>query len=178
MADGLHYVDTRTPHLASDQPAVTLTASLQPIVPVGSFPELGPNYFGWVGKAVRTRWYGRFTTGTTPGNILFQVLWGTGAAGNGIALGGVNAVGVANLTNNAFYLEYVVRCRAMGVSGALFPSGFLIMSGVGAFGCPFSTPIASTCDLTQDNVLSLQMSRSGSTTESFQVQDFAMEALN
>src|SRR6516225_6538990 len=83
--DGPFYVDTRAPHINADIAAVTLAATAKALVPVANLPVLGSNYFGWVGKAIRMRLWGRITTGATPGNMTAQIMWGNGAGADGLA---------------------------------------------------------------------------------------------
>jgi hypothetical protein len=74
MADGLFYVDSRTPFISADVAAVTLAATAKALIPVANIPVFGSNYFSLIGKAVRIRLFGRITTAATPGNGQFTIL--------------------------------------------------------------------------------------------------------
>ena len=84
--DGPFWVDLRAPHMSADAASVTLLGTALPLLPIANLPVLGGNYFGYIGKAVRMRIWGRMTTGTTPGNGQALLYWGTGAAANGTIL--------------------------------------------------------------------------------------------
>src|SRR6516164_10086034 len=124
MADGLFYVDTRSPFIVTDPASVTLAATDSALIPVGSLPVLGSNYFGYVGKAVRCTMYGRITTAATPGNGTFDVYWGNGTNANGtIILSSAAFALTASQTNLAWTLSFIVRCRAIGTAGTVMSVG-------------------------------------------------------
>lgn len=181
--DGQFYVDTRAPHISADVASVTLATTAKAMVPVANLPVLGANYFGYVGKAVRMSAFGRMTTGATPGNGTFELLWGNGTDANGTLLNATGAMTlIANQTAAAWWFEMIIRCRALGATGSLFATGMfccnpaLVASNMQLV--PNATPSTTTCDLTQANYISPQFIRSGSTAETLQVHDFLFEALN
>jgi hypothetical protein len=183
--DGPFYVDTRAPHLSADVAAVTLATTAKAIVPVANLPVLGSNYFGWLGKAVRMRIWGRFSTGATPGNMAAQLMWGTGADANGTVIAATAATALsASQTNLTWEWDFICRCRAFGSSGALIAHGMfncnvgLISNTLQPVLMPASAPAQVTVDLTQAFVLSPQILRSGSTAETLQVHEMTFEALN
>lgn len=178
MADGLFYVDHKPPFNYVSSSPVSLIATLQALLPAGAYPVLGANYFGYVGKAIRIRVAGQYTTGATPGNITIAYLWGSGANNSGTACPNGAVVGVANQSNNTWYSEAVIRCRALGVSGSLFGQGMLFLGGIGQIALPPSNPAAATVDLTQNFIINVQAARSGSTAETMTVHDLTVEALN
>ena len=186
MADGLFYVDSRSPFISGDVGAVTLAATDKALIPVANIPVLGSNYFSFVGKAVRIRLFGRMTTAATPGNGTFSVYYGTGADANGVAVCASAALALsANGTNLSWMAELIIRCRTMGATGTLFGTGLfcpnvgLIASTLQPVMIPASAPAASaSVDLTASLVLSPQFKRSGSTAETMQVHDVSYEALN
>jgi hypothetical protein len=172
--------------MSFSQTAVTLATTAKAIVPVLALPVLGSNYFGWVGKACRMRIWGQMTTGTTPGNGIFSLLWGTGADANGTTIL-TNATAFAlgaSQTNLTWEIDCIVRCRAVGTSGSVICHGMmsanvnLIASTLQPVMFPTSAPAAVTIDTTANNVLSPQFQRSGSTAETMQVTEFVYEALN
>jgi hypothetical protein len=186
MADGLFYVDSRAPHISADVAAVTIGAANKALVPLANLPVLGANYFGFVGKAVRLRMWGRWSTAATPGTQTFALLWGTGADANGTAILTSQVVTpIASLVNTCWKLEAVIRCRAMGAAGSLMCNGsfaFLnsltLTSAMSEFLMPATAPAPVTVDLTAANVISPQALATTSTTNSMQVHDFLFEALN
>lgn len=185
MADGQWFVDTRGPHISADVAAVTLSTTDKAIIPLANIPILGSNYFSWVGKALRVSIFGRMTTAATPGNGTFDLYWGTGADANGTILASSAAFALtASQTNLSFWLEFIVRCRALGASGSLLVTGqaafnnAVVASTLQPIIIPASAPAAVTVDLTAANVISPQFKRSGSTVETMQVHDVLYEALN
>ena len=185
MADGLFYVDSRQPFISADVPSVTLAATNKALIPVANMPVLGSNYFSMVGKAVRTRLFGRITTAATPGNGQFNVYWGTGADANGTIIGSSATVVLsASQSNVSWMCEFITRCRAMGATGSLFVTGELrfnigvVATSLQPLLIPTSVPAAVTVDLTAANYISPQFLRSGSTAETIQVHDVSYEALN
>lgn len=185
MADGLWYVDTRAPHLSADVAAVTLATTDKAIIPVANIPILGSNYFSYVGKALRISMFGRLTTAATPGNGTFDIYWGTGADANGTILASSAAFALtASQANLSWWIEFIVRCRALGASGSLLVTGqasfnnAVVASTLQPIMIPASAPAAVTVDLTAANVISPQFKRSGSTAETMQVHDVLFEAMN
>ena len=185
MADGLFYVDTRAPHISADVASVTLASTDKALIPVANIPILGSNYFSFIGKAMRVMLFGRITTGTTPGNGTVDIYWGSGADANGTIIGSSAAFALtASQTNLTWWLELIIRCRALGASGSLLVSGqfnannAVVASSVQPVMIPASAPAATTVDLTASNVISPQFKRSGSTAETMQVHEVVYQALN
>lgn len=183
--DGPFWVDLRAPHISADIAAVTLSTTAKGIVPIANLPILGSNYFGYVGKIIRMRIWGRMSTGATPGNITAAIYWGTGADANGTVIATTAATALsASQTNLTWEWDIAVRCRALGATGSLIGHGMfnanvgLVASTLQPVMMPASAPAAVTVDLTQNFVLSPQVLRSGSTAESIQVHEFTYEALN
>jgi hypothetical protein len=185
MADGLFYVDTRAPHISADVGSVTLAATSKAIIPVANIPVLGSNYFSWVGKAIRLTMFGRITTAATPGNGQWNIYWGNGTDANGTIIGSSAALALtASQANLSWRMECIIRCRALGATGALFVTGEW-RANVAVLGTslqpsliPASVPAAVTVDLTASNVISPQFLRSGSTVETMQCHDVIYEAIN
>ena len=183
--DGPFWVDQRTPFIVADAAAVTLSTTALALLPIANLPVLGSNYFGFVGKAVRMKMYGRITTGATPGNGTLALYWGTGAAANGTVLVTSAATALtASQTNLTWEAEFLIRCRSLGASGSLIALGMfnanvgVLESTLQPVMLPASAPAAVTVDLTQNYVLSPQFLRSGSTAETMQVHEFIFESLN
>lgn len=177
--DGPFYEDLLPPFPnANEASAITLTTSLQVMCQLGRLPKFAPNYFGWVGKAVRITMFGQCTSVATPGAFNWGIYWGAGTAGLGTLVNGVNVTWTANQANSTFLYKSVIRCRSTGASGSLLGTGWLFINGTGLIPCPFQTPSATTVDLTQNYYLFPQLSRSGSTAETCQLHDAFVEALN
>lgn len=183
MADGLFYNDLREPFISTDITAVTLAATAKALYTVSNFPVLGGQYFARIGKKLRIRLFGRMTTGATPGNGSFNILYGTGADANGVLLvTGTPVALTGGQTNLSWFMECFVHCRTTGSAGTLFCTGFakfneaILAAGVLL---PASAPAASAaCDLTAALIVSVQYLRSGSTAETMQVHDMEVTAMN
>ena len=187
MADGLFYVDTREPHLVSDVAAVTMAVTAKALYPAAAFPVLGGQYFNRPGKAIKISMWLKFVLGATPGNLSFNVHWGTGADANGtlICVAGTPIAATASVTKCA-YLEFVVRCITTGTAGTLQGTGWC-MADQALFTTPLTTlpiliPMAgaaasASLDLTAANIVSVQVLQSG-TAATVQVQSLLVEALN
>jgi hypothetical protein len=185
--DGAFYHDSRTPFFIADAGAVTLAATYKALIPAGSLAPLGANYFGFPGKKVRIRVFGRMTTGATPGNVQIGLLYGTGADANGVTVCQSGAVALlTGQTNISFEAEFIVVCRTLGPTGTLFGTGkmvanpALIASTTQPLMIPASAPAASaSVDLTSSSLLlSPQLLRSGSTAETAQIHDYQFDALS
>lgn len=183
--DGAFYLDTRSPFMTSDISSVTLATTDKALYPVANFPSLGANYW-WVGKMIMIKLFGRYTTQLTPGNLTIDVYWGTGADANGtvIQASAANAL-QASQTNVPWYMELIIRCTAIGSSGTLFCTGIffphvsLVLSTVQPILIPATAPATSSAiDLTANNIISVQMKYSGSATQSAQVHNMQVIALN
>jgi hypothetical protein len=186
MADGLFYVDTRAPHISADIGPVTIAAANKALIPLGNIPILGGNYFSWVGKAIRMRLWGRWSTAASPGTQTFSLLWGTGADANGTAILTSQVITpIASLVNTSWRFEGIIRCRSLGSSGSLMAHGLFeflnsltLTTAAVEYMCPATALAAVTVDLTASNVISPQMLATTSTTNTMTVHDVIYEALN
>lgn len=185
--DGAFYNDLREPFIGADIASVTLASTYKAVVPLSNLAPLGTNYFGRIGKKVRIRLFGRITTGATPGNINIGILYGTGADANGTTVCESAAVAlIASQTNVSFEAVFDIHCRAIGSSGSLFGVGKMIANPavIASTAQPLMIPataptVVGSLDLTSaTSVLSPQVKRSGSTTETVQIHDFDFIALN
>jgi hypothetical protein len=182
--DGPFWNDLRAPFISSDIAAVTLLTTDLPLYGQSNFPVLGGNYFGFPGKKIHIRLFGRITTVVTPGNGTFDIYYGTGAAANGVLLASSAALTlIANQTNLSWRMDIFVHCRSIGNAGTLFCNGkvefnpAVMAAGIGLI--PASAPVVSgACDLTAALIISVQFKRSGSTAETMQVHDMEVTALN
>lgn len=184
MADGLFYLDSREPHLVSDVTAVTMTTTAKAIYPAAAFPVLGGQYFNRPGKALSIEMMLKFVLPATPGNISFNVHWGTGADANGtlICVAGT-PVAATNATFLA-YLKFFVRCLTTGTAGTLQGSG-LCMFHIGLVASTHSNHFfpqagaaaSGALDLTAANIVSIQALQSG-TAGTVQAQELKCTALN
>jgi len=187
MMDGAYYLDSRMPFISVDIPLVTLAATDKALYRVSDFPVLGGNYWGFVGKALLIRLFGRITTVLTPGNGSFSVYWNNGTDAAVTLLQSSAALALtASQTSVSWWAEFVVRCRAIGPAtiGSLFATGMahfnvgVLASTLQPMLIPASVPAATTVDLTLANIISVQFKRSGSTAETMQVHEMATIALN
>ena len=184
MADGLFYLDTREPHFVSNLGAITMTTTAKAMYTAASFPTLGAGYFSRPGKAIKISCSMLFTLPSSPGNLSFNVLWGTGADANGTLLMTGTPVAATNATKRA-YLEVVVRCITTGTSGSLEVTGWAI-ADIGLIASSLASPMmmptgaaaaAVTADTTASNIISIQPLQSG-TAGTVTVDWLQVEALN
>jgi hypothetical protein len=183
VADGLFYLDLREPFIATDPGAVTLSTTDKALYTTSFFPVLGGQYFARVGKALRIELFGRITTGTTPGNLTWDVYWGTGADANGtIIVSSAAQALTASQTNLSWKATFDIHCRSTGSAGTLFGTGFAVFNEAVLAPhmlIPASAPaVSGSVDLTAANIISVQAKRSGSTAETMQVHDIRVIALN
>jgi hypothetical protein len=183
MADGLFYLDTREPHFVSNLGAITMTTTAKAMYAAANFPTLGGGYFSRPGKALKISVSMLFTLPATPGNLSFNVLWGTGADANGTALITGTPVAATNATKRA-YLEVVTRCITTGTAGSLEASGWcsfdagLVASPNSFYFFPSGAAAAPvTVDTTVANIVSVQPLQSG-TAGTVVVDWMQVEALN
>jgi hypothetical protein len=173
--------------MAADAASVTILTTATAILPVANLPVLGSNYFGYVGKCVRMRLWGQMTAAATPGNLGFNLYWGTGANANGTSLLSYTAAAGSALTAGtalSWELDLFVRCRALGATGSLISHGMinanpaLIAASLQPLMMPLSAAAAVTVDLTQNFVLSPQFLASGTAGSTVIVHEFIYEAMN
>lgn len=186
MADGLFYLDTREPHIVSDLAAVTLAATAKALYPAASFPVLGSQYFSRPGKAMKIEMLLKLATGATPGNVSFNVHWGSGADATGTLICGVGTpvAWVANLTKLC-KVEFWLRCLTTGTAGTLegiglatFDQNHVVAPNTIQYFPQAGGAASGSLDLTQAFIPSIQMLRSGSTAEAAQVQELKVVVFN
>ena len=184
MADGLFYNDLREPFFATDIATVTLASTNKALYGTSDFPVLGGNYFARPGKKLRMRGWGKLTTGATPGNLTFALLYGSGADATGVSLQTTAAATlIAGQTNASFDFEIALRCVSKGNAGTIeawmkfYFATSVIAAGV-IQGPASALVVSAACDLTAANIISLQAARSGSTAETMTIQDLDVIAMN
>lgn len=187
MADNSSFFwDTREPFFVSDLSPVTLASTAKALYTPSAFPILGGQYFARPGKKLRIRLFGKMTTGATPGNGSFNVLYGDGTDANGVVLmTGAPVALSASQTNLSWEATIFVRCVSVGSAGTLYCTGKahfnvgLIASTLQPIMLPASAATASSaCDLTAAKIISVQYLRSGSTAETMAVQDMEVTPCN
>lgn len=185
-ADGLFYQDMREPFFGADIAAVTILTTATALYVPAQFPPLGPNYFNRVGKMLKIRLWVKYVTGLTPGNVSWNVHWGTGANANGtlIMTAGTPVAATASVTK-AYFLEVMVRCLTAGATGTLEATGFVIADpGIIASTLqPIMLPTAGAAasaalDLTAANIVSVQALQSGTAGCTMQIQQMEVVACN
>lgn len=185
--DTAFFADYRSPFISADIAAVTLAGTDKALYPAANSPQGGYNFNSFIGKKYWLRLFGRMTTGASPGNLTFDIYWGTGADANGTIIGSSAAIAMtASQTNKPWYLDATIHARALGSSGSLFFDGeagsdtaiiastaqpILILGVAGA-------AAAVTVDLTAANIISVQVKESGTPSATMQVHDFQVLALN
>jgi hypothetical protein len=188
MADGVFYHDSRPPFQTGAFAAVSPLTTSVALWPVLGNSELPTNY--WVpGKRVWVRAFGTMTTAATPGNMTLELRLAQASA-LGVIIATSTAVALtASKTNISWWFEGVIECRTNGVTGTMFGYGKFIPNALGllipAANNPIIMPESGTmAAVTVDTTLaanagiSLQMKRSGSTAESVQVHDLAINSMN
>ena len=187
FADGLFYNDLREPFISSDQNAAgTIITTDKPLALAASFPVLGGQYWARPGKKLKIRMFGRETTDGTAGNVTLDIYYGSGAAANGTILQASAAVAhQISRTNDVWWLELYIHCRATGSSGTLFVNGIyfasvtLVLSTVGPVFIPATAPaVSGAIDLTAANIISPQIKQSGAGSWNATVHDLEVISMN
>ena len=186
MADNASFFhDTRAPFITTDVAAVTLAATAKALYTTAVVPVFPASYFGFVGKMLTIKLFGKITTVLTPGNGSFDIYWGSGADATGTILASSAALALtASQTNLSWTLEFDVRCTALGATGALYCTGLaefnagVLATTLQPMMIPPSAAAAVTVDLTAANTISVQFKRSGSTAETMAVQMVRVTPLN
>lgn len=168
MADGLFYLDTREPHFVSNLAPITMTTTAKAMYTAAAFPVLGGQYFSRPGKGLLIQVSFLLTLPATPGNLSFNVHWGTGADANGTLICAAGTpVAALNVTKRGF-LELDVRCLSTGTAGTLQAQGIawfdslVIASTLQPMMIPTTGAAASAAlDLTAANIVSIQPLQSG-----------------
>ncbi|HEX6826082.1 MAG TPA: hypothetical protein VF077_07165 [Nitrospiraceae bacterium] len=183
--DGPFFRDMKAPFMIADETAVTLAATSK-MLHSAAWIGLPASYFPFAGKLIKLTYMARATTGATPGNFTFESRFATTDAGGTLLATGAAIAAGASKTNITVNTELYCRCRALGATGALIswgwvipePSSVILPSTSNPYSIPTTAPAQTTTDTTAAGGLSLQLKRSGSTAETFQVHDLQFEALN
>lgn len=173
---GSFFYNLLEPHNFADVASVTLLSTDLPLVAnTGLLPPLA-NFFTRAGKTLRIEMFGRITTAATPGNLTWDIYWGTNAAANGTIICSSAAQALtASQANLSWMLQLDIECRSIGngAAGTLFGTGLAIFNEAVItphMMIPASAPAVSAgIDLTAANTVSVQAKRSGSTAETMQV---------
>jgi hypothetical protein len=157
---------------------VTLTTTAQILCPTNMLPNLA-NWFNYVGKALHIKGVGWTTTGATPGNLGWSILYGPNTNNVGSNIASVLFAGTNNSTTSTFMFDLWVRCQATGTNGTLCAGGVFFSQSQGLWNFNFSgSPIFTGCDLTTSAYMSPQLYRTGSTAEQAAILDIWFESLN
>lgn len=169
-----------------DGTAITNSVTQASVIPAAAKYTLPANYMA-VGRVLKVTAHGRVSNVvTTPGTLLFQLLFGaTAVYNNGAAAMALNTTAK---TDVAWWLEIIGTCRAIGTSANIMWQGsWASESAVGAAAgvantmmIPASAPaVGSNFDSTVAQVVDLQAKFSVSTaTTSIQCHQFKIESLN
>jgi hypothetical protein len=160
-----------------------MTTTAKAMYTAAQFPTLGGGYFSRPGKALKIYCSMLFTLPATPGNLSFNILWGTGADANGTVLLTGTPVAATNATKRAT-LEVLVRCITTGTAGSLQATGWclfdqgLVASPNSIYFMPSGAAGAPvTADTTAANIVSIQPLQSG-TAGTVTVDHLRVESLN
>jgi hypothetical protein len=183
---GATFHETLLPWQTADFATVTLAGTNKALYTPGNFPILGGHFFGFIGKKIHIRLFGKITTAATPGNLSFGIYYGDGTDANGVLLASSAAFALtANQTNISWELDVYVKCLTPGATGTLLATGMfnanvsVVASTLQPVMIPASAAAASAaCDLSASKIISIQALRSGSTVETMTVQDFDPIATN
>lgn len=174
---------------AVDGPALTNTVTQASIIPPESKLVL-PGGFLAEGTVLKLTAQGRISNVvTTPGTLLFQVLFGaTAVFNNAAAAMNLNVVAKTNVT---WWLEILLVCRGIGAAATLMGIGQWssesvvgspanTAGGSGSLFIPASAPaVGSSFDSTVAQTIDLQAKFSVATaTTSLQTHMYKVEALN
>jgi hypothetical protein len=174
---------------AVDGPALSATTTQASIIPPESKLTLPGGFFS-EGTCLKMTAQGRVSNVvTTPGTLLFQVLFGaTAVFNNAAAAMNLNVVAKTNVT---WWLEILLTCRAIGASGNLMGIGqwtsesvvgspAASAGGSGTLFIPPSAPaVGSNFDTTVAQTVDLQAKFSVATAgTSLQVHEYKVEAMN
>jgi|SRR5882762_2372901 len=172
-----------------DGTAITNSTTQGSIIPAAAKYTLPANFFS-IGKTIRLTAMGRVScVVTTPGTLLFQVLFGgTAVYNNAAAAMNLNIVAKTDVT---WALEIDLVCRVIGATGNLMGIGqwtseavvgspVATAGGAGTLFIPASAPaVGSNFDTTTSQAVDLQAKFSVATaTTSIQLHQYKLEALN
>jgi hypothetical protein len=183
---GATFHETLMPWQTADFATVTLAGTNKALYTPGNFPILGGHFFGFIGKKLHIRLFGKITTGATPGNLQLGIYYGDGTDANGVLLASSAAFALtASQTNLSWEMDVYVRCLTPGSAGTLLATGIfnanvgVVASTLQPVMIPASAAGASAaCDLSAAKIISVQALRSGSTAETMTVQDCDPIAMN
>ena len=192
-----NYHETRNPFKqTADYASVALSTTSKSVLTVSTGDLLGtslyfPRGYWDLGKKVHFRFFGKFTTVATPGNLTIEIRHQVGTApsdaGGTILQTSAATALAANKTNISWFMDFTVESRAaISTASGLFGKGWFFYDGAGALFTttsqnplfvPASAAAATNVDTTQDCYITLQWKRSGSSAEAVVVQDFQVNAL-
>lgn len=170
-----------------DGTAITNSTVQASIIPASAKFTLPANYLQYVGQQLKFVASGRVSNVvTTPGTLLFQVLFGATAVFNNAA--NTISLNTTAKTNVTWWLEVCLELRAIGATAnfmgvAQWTSESVVGSAAGAASSAFipgSAPaVGSNFDATVANVIDLQAKFSVNTaTTSIQLHQYKLESLN
>lgn len=154
--------------LQSDGPSLSNSAAATTILQSHAKKTLPPGYFDTIGKSVRITAFGRLSNiVTTPGTLQLDVRMGP-TSNISVFSGGPMQLSSTAHTTLPWWMQIVLTCRSVGVSGTLFgqgvimgqplsltavadstttPATLLLPNTTPAVGTAFDTTVASIVDL-------------------------------
>lgn len=182
MSFGMYLIDAVPPWVVADLSPITLSTTDKALYTAGQFPNFGGGFFNYPGRKLNIRAFGKITTAATPGNLTWDIYFGTGADANGTIIASSAAVALtANQTNLSWFLDLDITCRSIGATGSLMCTGYYIFNEgvIAAHGLiPASAAAAVAVDTTGSSIVSIQTKRSGSTAETMTIQEMTVKSVN
>lgn len=193
-----NYHETRDPYFNSaDFTAVSPISTSISIVPIARVPGTSlafpAGYWLKPGRRWWIRMLGRMTTAATPGNVTLELRYQTGTptdAGGTILATSAAVAAAANKTNITWYAEFLVESRGEASTFAptatpvfgwgMFmpePSSVILAAANNPLHLPATAPAAVNVDATLAGCIHVDMKRSGSTAETIQVHDLAVNSM-
>jgi len=193
-----NYHETRNPHTqTADYASVSLSTTSKSVLTVTTGDLLGsslsfPAGYWETGKKVHFRFFGKFTTVATPGNLTIEIRHQTGTpsdAGGTILQTSAATALAASKTNISWFCDFTVEARGpiSSTAGSLFGKGWFMYDGAGGlFTTTSQNPLfipasaatgVTSLDTTLASYITLQMKRSGSSAEAVVVQDYQVNSL-
>lgn len=159
-----------------------LTGSASPLYSPG-LPATGAGGFWRPGKVVELTLGAIGTTGTTPGNTVFQ--WNVATSQGvttGTSLGSATIALAASITNANWLFHGFVECRTIGTAGTLYALGYLFLGTLSTaasppYLVPTATATSAAIDTTVNSAINFLVTP-GATTVSFTTQVALWKALN
>lgn len=178
-----------------DGTALSNSTSQTSLLPTQARWTMPSNYFTAPGKTLRLKASGRISTvATSPGNLSFQVCFGTIGSPINVFTSGNTALNVTAQTNATWDLEVFLTCRTVGAGTSATMLGVAkwisraslnapavgTTTGVGTVLLPDTAPAAGTgFDSTVTNIVDLQATwGTANSSNSITLHTYTLESMN